>query len=116
MYCIAFETRPYAIVTSPANGQVVFAGSFMNYGNMIIISNGEYRIFLYGIDSISITTGEVLEIGDYIGKMGDKVVNRSDVIKMELRKSGEQLDPRHWLHQTLVRQQQTAQTVNTPQK
>lgn len=98
IYYLSFETKPSAIVTSPAKGLVVFAGNFLTYGNMVIISNGEYRIFLYGIENIYTMTGDVVEIGDYVGKMKDA---NDNVIKMELRKSGEALDPRHWLLQTL---------------
>lgn len=101
MICyMGFETNYGAIVTSPAKGLVVFAGNFLAYQNMVIISNGEYRIFLYGMKEIFASTGDVLEIGDYVGKMED---NSKDlpVIKMELRKSGEPLDPKHWLLETL---------------
>ena len=96
----AFETNPRAIVTSPAKGLVVFSGSFLNYQNMVIISNGEYRIFLYGMKKIFAATGDVVEIGDYIGKM-DEESKDLPIVKMELRKSGEPLDPRHWLLQTV---------------
>ncbi|MDR1561095.1 MAG: peptidoglycan DD-metalloendopeptidase family protein [Holosporaceae bacterium] len=103
IYCISFETRSGAIVTSPVKGLAVFSGKFMNYGNMVILSNGEYRIFLYGMDSVFTNTGEVIEIGDFIGKMKDGQAE-NPVIKIELRKSGEPLDPRHWLFQTLEKE------------
>ncbi|MBR1734712.1 MAG: peptidoglycan DD-metalloendopeptidase family protein [Alphaproteobacteria bacterium] len=97
---LAFETRNDAIVVSPAKGLVVFSGKFLNYGNMVIISNGEYRVFLYGIgDNVYTNTGDIVEIGDYIGTM-NSLVNRP-VVKIELKKSGEALDPRHWLLQTI---------------
>lgn len=101
IYYMAFRTRPGAIVTSPADGQVVFAGKFLNFGNMIIISNGEYRIFLYGITNAFASTGDVLAAGDYIGKMGSA---EDTLIRMELKKSGEPLDPRHWLVKTLEKE------------
>lgn len=100
IYHISFATRPGAVVTSPAKGLVVFTGKFLNYGNMIIISNGEYRVFLYGMDSLFASTGDIVEIGDYIGRMGT-ISHDGFVIKMELKKSGEPLDPRHWLLETL---------------
>lgn len=101
MICyLGFETSHGAIVTSPAKGLVVFSGNFLNYQNMVIISNGEYRIFLYGIKKIFASTGDVVEIGDYIGKMDDDS-KEQPIVKMELRKSGEPLDPRHWLVQTM---------------
>jgi septal ring factor EnvC (AmiA/AmiB activator) len=93
---IAFETSPHAIVTSPVKGLVVFSGKFLNYGNILIISNGEYRVFLYGMDSVFASIGDVLEIGDYVGRMRAEG-EANHVIKMELRKSGEPLDPRSWM-------------------
>lgn len=104
MICyLGFETNREAIVTSPAKGVVVFSGNFLNYKNMIIISNGEYRIFLYGIKSMFASTGDTVEIGDYIGKMEDNS-EQLPIIKMELKKSGEPLDPRHWLLQSIERE------------
>jgi septal ring factor EnvC (AmiA/AmiB activator) len=96
LYCLSFETSHGAVVTSPAKGLVVFSGKFLNYGNILIISNGEYRIFLYGMDVLFAASGDIVEIGDYIGKMKSDE-NDNPVIKMELRRSGELLDPRQWM-------------------
>lgn len=102
IFYTAFECRSSAIVTSPAKGLVVFSGNFLNYKNMLIISNGDYRIFLYGIDSIFVRAGDVIEIGDYIGKMGnDFKSGKTATLKLELRKSGDPLDARQWLQQNL---------------
>ncbi len=101
MICyMGFETSRGAIVTSPAKGLVIFSGSFLNYQNMVIISNGEYRVFLYGMKKIFAATGDIVEVGDYIGKM-DEESKDLPIVKMELRKSGEPLDPRHWILQTV---------------
>lgn len=103
IYYLGFETRNGAVVTSPVKGLVVFAGKFLNYNNMVIISNGEYRIFVYGIDKLFLVTGDLVEIGDYVGRMAAHSIDRP-VLKVELRKSGEPLDPRHWLAQTLEKE------------
>jgi septal ring factor EnvC (AmiA/AmiB activator) len=99
--CISLETRPGAIVTSPANGLVVFCGKFLNYGNMVIISNGDYRVILYGLGDMYVSVADVMEIGDYIGEM--RMITKP-VIKMELKKFGELLDPREWMQQTLEKE------------
>ena len=99
VYYLSFETSPGAIVTSPAQGLVVFSGRFLNYNNMVILSNGEYRIFLYGMDNVFAATGDVVKIGDYIGKMQENSAERP-ILKMELKKSGEPLDPRSWLQES----------------
>jgi hypothetical protein len=95
---ISMETRPGAVVTSPANGLVVFCGRFLNYGTLVIISNGDYRVFLYGMGDALVSVADVVEVGDYIGEMQ---MIAKPIIKMELKKSGESLDPNHWLQQTL---------------
>ena len=103
MICyMGFETEHGAIVTSPTKGLVVFSGNFLNYQNMVILSNGEYRVFLYGLKNIFVATGDIVEAGDYIGKMDAESKDRP-IVKMELRRSGEPLDPRHWLLQTVER-------------
>lgn len=97
VHCMTFEVKPEAVVTSPCKGLVVFAGQFMNYGNMVIISNGEYRVFLYGLGKIFAATGDIVESGDYIGKAALSHNNEKVLLKLELKKSGDPLDPRHWI-------------------
>jgi murein DD-endopeptidase MepM/ murein hydrolase activator NlpD len=94
---MAFEADSSAIVTSPAKGYVVFSGKFLNYGNILVISNGEYRVYLYGMDVLFASTGDIVEIGDYVGKT---MKDNKSVIKMELKKFGEMLNPRHWMQKT----------------
>lgn len=103
-YHVAFLPMPNAIVASPIEGLVVFCGKFLEYGNIVIINNGDYRIFLYGLDKISAAPGDVLKIGDYIGKAFNTEEKNKRLIKMELRKSGEFLDPRHWLIESLEKE------------
>lgn len=95
IHYMAFEVRPEAVITAPSKGLVVFAGRFLNYGNVVIISNGEFRLFLYGLGRLFIATGDIVEIGDYIGRM--PLNDKDNVIKLELKRSGESLDPRHWI-------------------
>lgn len=97
---LGFETNRGAIITSPVKGLIVFSGNFLNYKNMVIISNGEYRIFLYGMKTIFASTGDIVEVGDYIGKMEDNS-EQLPIVRIELKKSGEPLDPRHWLQKSI---------------
>ncbi len=99
IYHLGFETSYEAIVTSPAKGLVVFSGKFLDYGNMVIISNGEYRLFIYGMKTVFTATGDIINIGDYIGKM-DGESKELPILKIQLKRSGEPLDPRHWLFQS----------------
>jgi murein DD-endopeptidase MepM/ murein hydrolase activator NlpD len=101
IYCMTFETNANTIITSPAKGMVVFSGQFLNYGNMLIINNGEYRVFLYGMDVLFSSTGDIVEIGDYIGKMKED----GRIVKMELKKVGEPLNPRRWIQASMEEKQ-----------
>ncbi|MDR2724341.1 MAG: peptidoglycan DD-metalloendopeptidase family protein [Holosporaceae bacterium] len=94
---IAIETHPKALVTSPAKGLVVFSGKFLNHGNILIISSGEYRVYLYGVDTLFSKIGDIVEIGDYVGKMNEE---NCPIIKIEVKKLGESLDPHRWLPET----------------
>lgn len=100
IHYMAFEVRPGAIVTAPSKGLVVFSGKFLNYDNMVIISNGEYRLFLYGLGELFVTTGDIVEIGDYIGRMPLDIKEGKVSVKLELKRSGESLDPRHWIQES----------------
>jgi septal ring factor EnvC (AmiA/AmiB activator) len=96
----AFESSfPNALITAPVDGVVVFAGEFLNYGNMVIISNGEYRVFLYGMRVLYVAPGDLLESGDLVGKMHGSI-DENRMIRMELKRSGESLDPRSWMQET----------------
>lgn len=95
IYYVGFEVKVGGIITTPVEGLVVFSGKFLNYGNMVIISNGDYKIFLYSIDEPAVITGDIVKVGDYIGRVGEDAL-----LKMELRKSGEPLDPRYWMQKT----------------
>lgn len=103
IYYLGLETRYGAIVTAPVRGLVVFSGKFLDYNNMVIISNGEYRLFIYGIEKLFAAAGDLVEVGDYIGRMNDHSIDKP-ILKMELKKSGEPLDPRHWLETTLEKE------------
>lgn len=98
-YATSFETCEEAIVTSPTKGIVLFVGPFLNYGNMVIISNGEYRVFLYGLDKIFVFAGDIVDIGSYIGKMSKKK-GSLPILKLELKRSGEALDAHDMILET----------------
>ncbi|GHT92221.1 peptidase M23 [Alphaproteobacteria bacterium] len=100
IHYISFETRHGGIVISPANGCIEFAGKFLGYGNMVIISNGDHRVFVYEMDMVFASIGDTVEIGDYMGKMS-QCLSSNPVLKMELKKTGEPLDPRQWMSKTI---------------
>jgi murein hydrolase activator len=69
---IAITTDKNALVRSPVDGTVEFAGNFRSFGKMVIINAGqEYLILLAGLGDISSVQGQSIRRGDPLGFMGD---------------------------------------------
>ena len=100
-------TRKGAQVTSPADGEVEFAGAFRSYGEVVILNpGGGYRILLAGMGSITASAGEFLRAGEPVGEMGDgpsSVTLLGDVVQdgrpvlyIEFRNSADAIDSGPW--------------------
>lgn len=97
---------PDAVVTAPADGSVVFAGSFRSYGAMIILNLGDgYHMVLSGMDQAKVGLGKFVFSGEPIAVMGAKRVASATALALEtdrptlyieLRKDGEPVDSRPW--------------------
>jgi len=94
---LVLATRPEARVVAPYDGQVVFAGPFRGYGQLLIISQGEgYHILLSGLSRIDCTVGQWLLAGEPVGIMGP-VDGGDPQLYIELRHDGEPINPLPWL-------------------
>lgn len=99
---IMIETRSAAQVVAPHDGQVVFAGPFRNYGQILIISHGDgYHTLLAGMSRISGVVGQWVLAGEPIGIMvdndGSGGVNSRSRLYVELRSNGKPVNPLLWL-------------------
>ena len=98
---ILVETRPDAQVVAPYDGQIVFAGAFRRYGELLIIAHGEgYHTLLAGFASIDGIVGQWLLAGEPVGKMGQLDSQRKPELYIELRQNGEPINPIPWLATT----------------
>ena len=98
---IIVETRPDAQVVAPYDGQIVFAGTFRRYGELLIIAHGEgYHTLLAGFSSIDGVVGQWLLAGEPVGKMGQQESQRKPELYIELRQNGEPINPMPWLAAT----------------
>jgi septal ring factor EnvC (AmiA/AmiB activator) len=102
---ISIVTRPRAVVTSPADGWVAFAGPFRSFGRLLIINaGGGYYLLLAGMDHISIEVGQFVLAGEPVAAMGDaplspaagSIETNDPVLYVEFRKDGSPIDPGPW--------------------
>jgi murein DD-endopeptidase MepM/ murein hydrolase activator NlpD len=51
-------------------GKVVWAGPNGPWGNLVVIENNGYQIYLAHLESIAVTEDQILRYGDHVGDMG----------------------------------------------
>jgi septal ring factor EnvC (AmiA/AmiB activator) len=103
---IALAARPGAVVSSPADGWVAFAGPFRSFGRLLIINTGGgYYVLLAGMDQVSVEVGQFVLAGEPVGTMGSSsattrtvggVETSEPVLYVEFRKDGGSIDPAPW--------------------
>ena len=85
--------RPRAQVVAPSDGTVLFAGPFKNYGQLLILDNGDnYLTLLAGMARIDTNVGQTVLAGEPIGQMKDG----NPDLYIEIRKDGQPVDPAPW--------------------
>lgn len=103
---ISISARSRAIVSSPSDGWVAFAGPFRSFGRLLIINaGGGYYLLLAGMDRINVDVGQFVLAGEPVGVMGDTsslspvagaIESRDPVLYVEFRKDGGSIDPGPW--------------------
>ena len=90
---LLIKARDKAQVVAPFDGEVVFAGPFRNYKDMLIISHGnDYYTLLAGMEKNDTHLGQGLLAGEPVGVLSDS--NAS--LYVEIRKKGDPLNPESW--------------------
>jgi murein hydrolase activator len=99
-------TQSGAIVTAPADGNVLYAGPFRSYGQLLILNAGDgYHVVLAGMSRISVASGQSVLAGEPVGAMGEARVastsaskngNTTPELYVEFRKDGKPVDPTPW--------------------
>ena len=97
---ISIQTRTQAQVVAPYDGQVVYAGKFRGYGQILIIEHdGRYHTLLAGLERIDAVVGQWILAGEPIGVMGSPQ-ERSPELYLEFRHAGQPVNPLPWLATT----------------
>jgi septal ring factor EnvC (AmiA/AmiB activator) len=103
---LSIVTRADAQVVAPADGWVLFAGDYLNYGKIVILNAGQdYTILLAGLDKTDVTIGQFVMMGEPVGTMGSQTIGRTvatsagvsrPTLYIEMRKNNEPVDPTGW--------------------
>src|SRR6516165_8575939 len=102
---LSIATRPGGQITAPCDGWVVYAGSFRNYGQLLILNaGGGYHVLLAGMERISVDLGQFVVTGEPVAVMGGGVSSTGvlaggsgqPVLYVEFRKDGVPVDPGPW--------------------
>ncbi len=103
---VSIATQPKAIVASPCDCWVSFAGPYRTYGQLLIINAGNgYYIVLAGMERIDVEVGQFVQVGEPVAVMGDGAAKtaaaiaigaRQPILYVEFRKDGAAIDPGPW--------------------
>ncbi len=90
---------PYgASVITIGDGKVVYEGTFLGYGKIILIDHQNGFCTLYGYLSETLVTKEDKVVkGEVIGKVGTGGLIEETALHFEVRKNGIAIDPLQWL-------------------
>lgn len=98
---IRIRTRHGAQVTSPFSGEVVYTGTFLDYGNMVIIRHeNDYHSLLAGMERITASLGQYVIKGEPVGEMGR--AEEETALYMEIREHNRPIDPVPWLEKQRI--------------
>lgn len=98
---VHIRTRAGAQVTAPFAGEVVYTGTFLDYGNMVIIRHeNDYHSLLAGMERVTATLGQQLLKGEPVGEMGR--TETQTALYMEIRERNRPVDPIPWLENTRI--------------
>ncbi len=91
---ITMQARQSAQVVAPFDGNVLFAGPFKDYGNLIIIEHGEgYHTLLSGLTRIDCMVGQSVLTGEPVGVMSSQ---KPEKLYIEFRQDGQPINPSNW--------------------
>lgn len=103
---LTLATRADAPVFAPADSWVVYSGTFLNYGQIVILNAGQgYLIVLAGLEQVVVERDQFLLMGSPIGMMGQHPPAQrlagatgfsGPTLYIELREGGIPIDPAGW--------------------
>lgn len=96
---VTLRTGADVPVKAVMGGEVLFAGPFMNYGLMALVSHPDHLHTIYAhLGGLQVARGQALLAGETVGDPGRDEKNRPFVY-FELRVDGEPVNPEVWLQE-----------------
>lgn len=103
---ISIVTRAEAQVVAPADGWVVYAGPYLNYGQILIFNvGGGYNVLLAGLEATTVELGQFVLMGEPVGQMGARTIGQTvatsagmsrPTLYIEFRNDGTPVNPAQW--------------------
>lgn len=93
------QTKPGMLVTAPFDADILYAGKFRDYGNILILGVGDgYHMLLSGIGRIDAEVSQQVLAGEPLGSMqaGDTTFQESLTLYIEIRYKGNPITPYRW--------------------
>ena len=106
----------FAQVTAPWDATVRYAGPLIDYGQVVVLEpDAGYLVVIAGLAHIDRTSGEAVLAGERLGDLGGSLPTsdeflldqsaggsqiRQETLYLEIRRSGEPLDPADWFDAT----------------
>ena len=85
-------------IISPSPGEVIFAGKFYDYGNMITIDHGfDVKTRYAHLNKINVKKGDFVSKGQVIGKQGNTGRSTGHHLHYEVRYKDKPVDPKKFL-------------------
>lgn len=85
-------------IISPADGKIILAGRYNEYGNAIVIDHGFGITTRYGhLSQINVKKGQIIKTGDVIALQGNSGRSTGPHLHYEVRYKNIALDPQHFL-------------------
>ena len=91
---ITLQTQSRALVTAPVSGSVSYAGSFRDYGKMLMIkASDSYVVLISGLGELTVKAGQAVANGEPVGRAKNA---KAPKLYLELRKNRQTVNPALW--------------------
>lgn len=93
---LTYNTGAKAVVIAPADGKIVYAGTFAKTGRVLILEiEAGYDVLLAGLDRLDVNRGDDVLAGEPVGAMSK--FDHDHRLYFELRRDGKGMNPQPYL-------------------